>query len=193
MNVALRTQAMTQAEFLEWACAQEGRYEFDGFQPVAMTGGTYNHSRISENIRFALGKRLEGGPCQVLGEAGVATMHDAVRYPEALVTCSKVPGNALVIPGVVVVFEVVSPSSARMDHYVKVREYHAVASIRRYVILESTSMDLTVFTRQDHATEWAASTLTGDGILHLPEIGASVPVAEFYRQVDLPDAGQAAP
>lgn len=36
---------MTQDQFLDWVQAQEGRYEFDGFQPVAMTGGTINHSR----------------------------------------------------------------------------------------------------------------------------------------------------
>lgn len=31
---------MTVAEFLAWEKRQEFRFEFDGFQPVAMTGGT---------------------------------------------------------------------------------------------------------------------------------------------------------
>jgi hypothetical protein len=30
---------MTGEEFLAWEVRQEGRYEFDGFPPVAMTGG----------------------------------------------------------------------------------------------------------------------------------------------------------
>ena len=37
MNVALR-KPMSLAEFLAWEERQELRYEFDGFQPVAMTG-----------------------------------------------------------------------------------------------------------------------------------------------------------
>lgn len=37
---------MTLAAFLEWEERQELRYEFDGFQPVAMTGGTAEHSAI---------------------------------------------------------------------------------------------------------------------------------------------------
>ncbi len=37
MTVALRRR-MTLPEFLAWEDAQELRYEFDGFQPVAMTG-----------------------------------------------------------------------------------------------------------------------------------------------------------
>jgi hypothetical protein len=37
MNIALR-KTWTPDEFFTWAAAQEGRYEFDGFEPVAMTG-----------------------------------------------------------------------------------------------------------------------------------------------------------
>jgi len=31
---------MSLAEFLAWEERQERRYEFDGFQPLTMTGGT---------------------------------------------------------------------------------------------------------------------------------------------------------
>lgn len=134
MNIVRRQQAMTQAEFLAWAGAQEGRHEFDSFQPVAMTGGSLNHSRICRNIIVALQRRLEDGPCEALPEAGVVTAGDAVRYPDVLVTCGNAPGTALLAAGVVVVFDVVSSSSFRVDHYVKAREYYAVPSIQRYVI-----------------------------------------------------------
>ena len=43
MNVALR-QRMSLAEFLAWEERQELRYEFDGFQPYAMVGGTAAHA-----------------------------------------------------------------------------------------------------------------------------------------------------
>ncbi len=43
MNIALR-KPMTLDEFLAWEREQELRYEFDGFAPVAMTGGTVAHS-----------------------------------------------------------------------------------------------------------------------------------------------------
>ena len=55
---------MTQTEFLDWAQTQEGRYEFDGFQPVAMTGGTGNHGRISRNLITLLTTKLRGSPCE---------------------------------------------------------------------------------------------------------------------------------
>ena len=39
MSVALH-KPITLAEFLAWEERQELRYEFDGFEPVAMAGGT---------------------------------------------------------------------------------------------------------------------------------------------------------
>ena len=66
MNVALR-QPMTLDAFLDWEERQELRYEFDGFQPVAMTGGTYAHAAIQRNLIIALGSRLRGKPCQAIG------------------------------------------------------------------------------------------------------------------------------
>ena len=93
MNAPLR-KAWTQEEFFSWAERQEPRYEFDGFQPVAMTGGTINHDRITRKLNRSLDTRLGTGPCEPLGpNAGVETAGKAVRYPDALVTCSKVEGE----------------------------------------------------------------------------------------------------
>jgi len=189
----LRKPRMTREQFLDWVQTQDARYEFDGFQPVAMVGGTNDHSRISQNIYFALRTRLRGSGCDVLGpDAGVATVGDAVRYPDALVTCTKPPGKERLVPGVVVVFEVLSPTSGFTDRIVKVREYAAVASIRRYVIVESASAGLTVLSRAADTDAWIATTLTGEETLRLDEIGIDVPVAEFYEGVELPAADMAA-
>ena len=191
MNVPLR-QSWTQEEFFAWAGSQEGRYEFDGFQPVDMTGGTLDHSVITGNLHGALRSRLRGGPCRLPGpDAGVATVGNAVRYPDALVTCSPFDGKALTTPGVVVVFELVSPSRGRTDRIIKVREYAAVASMRRYVILESTSIGLTVMERHQANETWRVTTLTNDDTLRMPEIGIEIPVVEFYDGISFPDEAAA--
>lgn len=188
---------MTREEFLDWAAAQTERYEFDGFQPVAMTGGTLDHSQITQNIYFALRTRLRGSGCRVLGpDAGVATVGDAVRYPDAIVTCTSGPGSDRVVPGVVVVFEVVSPTSGRTDRIEKLREYLAVPSIRRYVILEYTTVGLTDHVRLKEGDPWTATGLLDGDILRMPEIGIEIPVAELYDGTDLsllPEDRAAAP
>jgi len=183
----------THEQFSSWAEAQEARYEFDGFQPVAMTGENAGHSAIGTNLRTALHTRLRGSERRALGaDAGVETVNNAIRYPDALVTCSRFENEDRVIPGVVVVFEVLSPTSERTDRILKVREYAAVASIRRYVILESTGVGVTVMERSEPGETWRTTVLTGDDILRMPEIGIEIPIAEFYEDLTFAEGGQAA-
>jgi Uma2 family endonuclease len=190
MNVAL-AKPWTEEQFLTWAETQEGRFEFDGFQPVAMTGGTARHSRITLNTHAALRSRLRGTPCSFFGpDLGVRTIGNAIRYPDALITCTKFPGTERLAPDVQVVFEVLSADSGRRDRIEKVREYGGVPSIRRYIILESSSVGLLVLHRQRGEDAWTALTLTGDDTLDLPEIGAAIPVVEFYEDVDFDDVSE---
>jgi Uma2 family endonuclease len=151
-----------------------------------MTGGTLDHSQICQNIYAALRLGLRGSGCIPLGpDAGVSTVGQAVRYPDALVTCSKGRGTDRLVPGVVVVFEVLSTSSGRVDRIEKLLEYRAVASIRRYVILEHSSIGMTVHSRTSGDEPWKTTALTTDDVLMMPEIGIEVPVAALYEGTDL--------
>ena len=130
---------MSLDDFLQWKRGQQLRYEFDGFAPVAMTGGTIEHSQIATNIVEALRRRLRGGP-------GV-------------------------------------------DRITKNAEYRATPSILHYVVVEQTAAAATVFSRD--GADWRGRLLTGDDTLVLPEIGAKVPLTEFYAGVELPDEPKA--
>ena len=187
MNVALRIPRMTRDQFFPWAEAQDARYEFDGFAPVRKTGGTVRHNQIALAVHRLLYALLKGASCHVLGQdAGVATVGNTVRYPDALVSCSALTGDALLVPDVVAVFEVLSPSSQSIDRITKLREYGAVPSILHYVIMEQNSAALTSFARTGAGLAWTATALMAEDTLSLPEIGIEVPVVEFYDGVDLP-------
>jgi Uma2 family endonuclease len=191
MNVAM-VNPWSAEQFLDWAARQEERYEFDGIRPVAMVGGSANHNRISQNIYAALRSRLRGTPCSHFGpDLGVRTIGERVRYPDALITCTKFPGTERLAPDVVIIFEVIGSDSGRRDRIEKVREYAAVASVRRYVIVESSGSGLLVLRRQQGDVAFIALTLTGEDTLTLPEIGASMPVAEFYEDVEFVETGAA--
>ena len=181
MNLALR-KPMTLAEFLEWEEGQPLRYEFDGVGPVAMTGGTYGHSTIQRNLAFALTGRLRGKPCQFQGSDLKIQVGDGhIRYPDGMIVCSPIDRTATVVHEPVVVFEVLSPSTAAKDRIVKAREYQATPSIRRYVMLEQDSVGATVYARSGET--WTHEILVADSILALPEIGVSLPLAEFYEGI----------
>ena len=187
MNVTLRVPTMTRDQFLDWAVRQETPYEFDGYEPVAMTGGNRNHAQLCGNLAYALRKRLDGTSMSVLPEAGVATVGEAVRYPDVLITSTDGPGSARLMPDPVIVFEVVSPTSGRIDHVIKLREYNAVPSIRRYVVVDNTGPALTVHARAAEGLDWTATALTEGEILGLPEVGIEVPVDEIFSGLSFDD------
>jgi Uma2 family endonuclease len=175
----------TVEEFFAWGAAQEGRYEFDGVRPVAMTGGTINHSLIVDNIKFALRSRLRGTPCAAFGpEVGVSTIGTRIRYPDALVTCSKFAGTERLVPNPIVMFEVLSPDSGRRDRIEKLREYAAVPSIRHYIIVESTSIGATSLRRNVGDLNFQSEPLTERDMLSLAAIEIEIPLGEFYDGVD---------
>ena len=67
MNIAPR-KSMTLREFPAWESRQELRYEFDGFQPVAMNG-----------LKAVLRDRLKGKPCRAFGSG--LRIEGAGRHP----------------------------------------------------------------------------------------------------------------
>ena len=191
MTLALR-KPMTLAEFLAWEERQPLRYEFDGVGPVAMTGGTFAHAAIQRNLAIALGGRLRGKPCQFAGsDLKIEVADGHIRYPDGIVVCTPVERAATVVREPVVVFEVLSPSTAAKDRIVKAREYQATPSIRRYVMLEQDSVGATVYARAGET--WTHDILIADSILALPEIGVALPLAELYEGIDFDDEGSEAP
>jgi Uma2 family endonuclease len=177
MNPAIR-KPMTMPEFLEWELRQEFRYEFDGFQPVAMTGGTRAHATIQRNLAVSLTGRLRGKPCNFLGSDLKIEAAGRIRYPDGFVVCSPGPNTSTVVTDPIVVFEILSPSTSSTDRIEKHEEYRATSSIQRYVILEQDRIAATVFART--GGDWIGHVFLDGAILTMPEIGIDVPLAEFY-------------
>ncbi len=183
MSAALQ-HTMTLEEFLDWENRQPLKHEFDGFLPVAMTGGTAAHAFIQVNLIGALRDRLRGGPCRAVGSELKIQVAGRVRYPDAFVVCSPVPVDATVVTEPIIVFEILSPGTSTTDRIDKNREYRDTPSIQRYVILEQTCQAATVFNRD--GDDWVGHILIGDVDLPLPEIAAAVPLRELYEGVAFP-------
>ncbi len=183
MNVALRKR-MTLDEFLAWEERQELRYEFDGFQPVAMVGSTAAHSTIQRNLLFALTGRLRGKPCQPHGSDLKIHVAGCIRYPDAFVVCKPIPPRDTVVDEPRIVFEILSPSTTNKDLVQKNQEYRETRSIERYVVLEQSHAAAIMFSRKGE--DWVSEVAAGsDAALSLPEIGIALPLSEIYEGVEL--------
>ena len=176
---------MTLEEFATWEESQDLRYEYDGIAVFAMTGGSYEHARIQANLIRAIGNRLLDGPCFVLGSELKVRTATSIRYPDALVHCSPIPPRSTFAPAPVVLFEILSPSSAERDLGAKNPEYRSLPSLKRYVVLQQRAAAAEVFFRQDDGG-WGHDFQQAGGALLMPEIGIDVPLAEIYDGVEFP-------
>ena len=189
---------LTLEAFLAWEERQELRYEFDGFHPRAMTGGTYAHARIQASLLRSLGNGLQGKPCVPVGGEMKVRTANGIRYPDAFVICSPIPPNATVAHDPVVIFEILSPSTANDDLGAKKAEYQAISSVQSYIVLHQTHRAAQVFRRAGEAEtddenpgEWTYDSVFGaEAVIALPEIGVTLALAEIYDGV-LPE--EAAP
>ena len=178
----LQRKAMTPEEFLIWEAGQDLRWEFDGFEPVAMTGGTDAHAAIQANVIATLTIRLRGKPCYARGSEIKVRTGPGYRYPDAFVSCTPVARDATVAAEPVVIFEVMSESTSRTDRTTKLLEYRSLPSVQRYVMLEQDQAIATVFTRTE--TGWGLERLNAGDVLLMPEIGVEVPMSELYDGLD---------
>ena len=188
MSVALQ-RPMSLDEFLAWEERQELRWEYDGLAPMAMTGGTAEHSIIERNLIFSLTGRLRGHPCQPYTSNLKIAVAGSIRYPDAFVVCTPLPRGTLVVTEPVVVFEVLSPSTASTDIGAKNEEYRDTPSIQRYVMLAQDRQQATVFARV--GDDWVGHIVSGDGVLQMPEIGITVPLTELYEGISFEQPGPA--
>lgn len=113
------------------------KHEYLAGAVYAMAGASRAHNQIAANLLRHLGNQLQGKPCAVLG----SDMRLRIRksdvsfyyYPNVTVDCSGSKKDEVEEPSVI--FEVLSPATDRADRGDKLTNYHAIASMRVYVLV----------------------------------------------------------
>src|SRR5215211_1668667 len=118
---------MTVDEYLAWAEGQPGRYELYEGTVHAMSPEGAGHAQVKFAVQTALaaGIRARGLPCYMLPDGMTVRVDARTAFePDALVYCgSKVAPRSLEIPNPVIIVEVLSPSTRRIDTSAKVTGY----------------------------------------------------------------------
>ena len=138
MSTALKR--MTADEFLLWAEGKEGRWELLDGVPQMMSPERSLHAETKAEAYVALREaiRLKGLSCRVYPD-GMAIRVDArtTYEPDALVRCGpRAPADAVEIADPIIVVEVLSPSTAGIDHGPKLSGYFSLPSVQHYLILD---------------------------------------------------------
>ncbi|MGO9418744.1 Uma2 family endonuclease [Roseiarcus sp.] len=138
--MATAPKHLTIEEFLLWAEGREGGWElFDGV-PVKMSPERLAHTRVKKFAARALDDALAQArlPCEAVTD-GLAIKIDAQTAfePDASVICGPSrSGDTISVSDPIIVVEVLSPSTAAIDHGRKLSGYFSLPSVEHYLILD---------------------------------------------------------
>jgi len=144
MNVRPNVQ-MDKPAFLAWVEGREGRYELAQGRVLMMTGGFRAHGKISANLFRVLDSRLDPDRWTILTDFGVDVGPRTVRYPDIVVEPFTKPPRDLTTTAPVLIAEVLSPSTERINLGDKAAEYlplQSLAGLSRIRARRTEGLDL---------------------------------------------------
>lgn len=175
-------------EYVALERVSEQRHQFYRGQIFAMSGGNARHSRVSVNLVRHLDQRLQGGDCEVYDKDMriKVNANGLYTYPNASVVCGNAQfedekKDTLLNP--LVIFEVLSPSTADYDRGTKFELYRGLASLREYVIVAQEQAYIEHHVKQPDGS-WLLSEIRGlEQSLSVVAAGCTLPLGDIYRRV----------
>ncbi len=187
MSTARKLNQVSVADYLAGELASPVKHEYLGGAVYAMAGGLYAHGLIASNALAALHARLRGRPCRALGSDIKVRIelhaHDILfYYPDVSVVCQPHVQSGSFQESPVVLVEVLSRTTRRIDEREKKAAYLTIPSLRVYLLVEQELAAVAVFRRTGH--EFVREFYEGlEAVIPLPEIGTELPLAAIYETV----------
>lgn len=178
----------TVKEYFELEQTKEKRNDFhDGYlyPPVATTKV---HNEIVFNITLELKQKLRGKTCKVYAESIMTQLRQNRNYvyPDVVATCDERDAEApLLVKYPIVVFEVLSDSTAKYDRTKKFFQYQRIESMQQCVFIHQKQFLVETFYRNEQGQwiyEWMDKTTDS---LKLYALGLEVLLSGIYEGVVL--------
>jgi Uma2 family endonuclease len=175
----------TPEEYFAWEEQQLCRHEYIDGKVHAMSGGSLNHSEIAGNFHFILKAHLRGSGCQVRNsDARVNIVNsDDYTYPDLSVTCDKRDRtNTQYITYPCLIVEVLSPGTEAYDRGNKFRMYRQNPDLQEYILVDSSSVAIELFRRND-GNNWQIINYQAGDSIELKSINLIFPIEQIYEEI----------
>ena len=192
MTAAEKLNAISVEDYLAGELASRVKHEYLGGYVYAMAGARNVHNVIATNALVALGSRLRGKRCQPFNSDTKIrvrlTTHLRFYYPDASVICRPNPPGDSWQDDPVVIVEVLSKGTRRIDEGEKKDAYLTVPTLAAYLLVEQDAAAVVVHRRTEQG--FVREVYEGQSaVIPLPEIETELPLAEIYDRVEfVPEA-----
>lgn len=187
---SVQKRRLSPQEYLAKERLADYRSEFHRGEMFAMSGASWEHTLIKDNLARSAGNQLEGGPCHVV-TSDLRVKVDATglyTYPDVAIVCGKPEFeddvfDTLLNPRVIV--EVLSDSTEKYDRGNKFAHYRQLPAVQEYVLVAQDRPLVERFVRQSD-NSWLLTAFSDKSqTLVFDSVPARVPLADIYRGVEL--------
>lgn len=183
MSVA-KQQIITREEFLSGERISDVKHQLIDGQAYAMAGAGINHQRICTNVVSEFRHHLKGSSCEALSADMLVNVGEDFYYPDVMVVRDFDQKEPYFTQTPVIIVEVLSDSTSRIDRTVKRLAYQSLPSLKEYVLIEQNFVSIEVMRK---SCDWQGSHYTTGDEVYFESIDLTLSVAEIYERVQNED------
>lgn len=181
MGLAAEALDFDEQAYLEGELRADRKHEWLDGHAIAMAGASRNHARLVANASGELYAHLRQSPCELFTSDMKVKAGKNFFYPDLLVVCEETSDNPYFSESPVLIVEVLSPATRKIDKVRKRRAYQSLPSLREYVLLEQDVVEIEVSRREE---QWLpAYYFLGDEVV-FSSLDLRLPVEALYARVD---------
>ena len=170
-------------EYFEFCETHEGRFEFVNGEITEMSGESVTANRIAGNIHRYLGNLLEDAPYAFMQNSVKLQVREGkiFRIPDFFIF--KEEGNKeQYATEPLLIVEVISKSTEKIDRTVKLNEYRSLASLEYYIIIEQNNCFVEIYIREGE--RWYVEFYEKmDEVIKLTHFNIDLPLNAIYKKV----------
>ncbi|GAB1543151.1 Uma2 family endonuclease [Scytonema sp. NUACC21] len=176
-------------EYLELETAANFRSEYYNGQIFSVAGGNPNHNKIAGNFYAALNFALKKQPYDVfMSDMRLWIPNNRLyTYPDVMVVSGQIElaeGRRDTITNPIAIAELISESTEKYDRVGKFKLYHAIPSLREYILISQTEIYAEQYSKAE-GDKWLFFSYEGDNaVLSLTSVPFQISLLDLYNKVE---------
>lgn len=178
-------------DYLAGELVSEIKHEYLGGVVHAMAGGTVRHQQVAGNVFLSLGSQLRGKTCRPFNSDMKVRVElpnqTRFYYPDLQVVCESSDDEETYQDKPVVVVEVLSESTRRVDLGEKREAYLAIPTLKLLLLVDPGKVWVQVDRRRASGGFGLELYRESEEVIAMPEIDCELSVAEIYERIEIKD------
>jgi len=149
MSAVIQGKSIKTEEYLQDELNREVKHELIDGDIYAMSGASVNHERISVNVLAEFRNHLKKLSCEPFGSDMKVKAGLNFFYPDVIVDCGFDESQPYYTDSPVIIVEVLSRSTRKIDETIKRVAYLNLPGVQEYVLIEQDFVDIEVVRRSE--------------------------------------------